>query len=275
MKYILDRHTNLRIMTVNRDKNKAREVLPLPACEHVEISDENDIVDFRPEVVLHLATYSTSSCQSEVITPMIDANITFGVKLLDVLSRIDSVAYFINVGTFAEYRLGHEAQKPAYLYSASKSAFRNFLSFYSDMCGFRFTHVVPYTIYGGQDRSKKLIDYLIESTCSDTPIDMTYGEQMLDFIHIDDVLSCFEYMIFNYSEYDAQEVHLGTGVGTRIRDLATMIEEIRGVKCNINWGARSYRPLDVMKAVAPVGNINWKASIAIQEGVKMLNINNN
>ncbi len=262
------------ILTINRDVEKAKSMLAFDNCTHVTLQDKNAILAFQPEVVLHLATFSTSSSNTEIIAPIIDANITYGVKLLDILTQASSIKMFVNVGTFAEYRLGPDKQKSAYLYSATKSAFRHFLDFYADAYAFKYITAVPYTVYGGEDTAKKLIDYMVDSIDAPTAVDMTKGEQVLDFIHVDDVVNFFLYIVENHSSRPShEEIHLGTGVGTRVRDLATLIEETHQVRCNINWGGREYRPLDVMRAVAPHNNIAWKPSISLQQGVQQIMIN--
>jgi hypothetical protein len=56
------------------------------------------IVHFRPELVYHLATLSTSRNDYDIIHPMIEANIEFGVKLLHFISITQSVKLFVNIG---------------------------------------------------------------------------------------------------------------------------------------------------------------------------------
>ena len=122
---------------------------------------------------------------------------------------------------------------------------------------------------------KRLFDYMAESLDADTPVDMTAGEQVLDFIHVDDVAGFFAYAVSHAEEFMAlpqngMDFHLGTGVGTSIRDVAKLMESITGKHCNINWGGRPYRERDIMKAVAPVekNQCSWKAKIDIRHGIQ-------
>ncbi len=246
---------------------------------HKDGIDAEAIAAFCPDVVLHLATLSTSRFDSEIIDPMLDANIRFGVHLLDALRRVAEVKqsrgerlYFINIGSCAEYRIHTEAKpKDAYLDTATKSAFRHFVDFYADACGFDYCTLVPYTVYGGQDTAKKLMDYMVESATSQTPVDMTPGEQILDFIHVDDVVRAIINIVCGDKPESGSELHLGTGIGTRVRDLATLIEQTLGIRLNINFGGREYRPLDVMYAVAPRSEwlaARWQAEVSLQEGIR-------
>ena len=205
---------------------------------------------------------------------MMKANIEFGVLLLDALSRCSAMKLFVNTGSFAEFRYGNGDFDAAYLYTASKTAFRSFVDYYSTLCGFKYMTAIPYSVYGGKMTVKRLMDYIKESMDSENPVDMTPGEQILDFIHVNDVASFFTHVLKNMdrvlSAPNGTDFHLGTGRGTSIRELAEMIEVKYGKKCNINFGGRPYRERDIMYAVAPIAKnmplIGWKANIDISEG---------
>lgn len=274
---------DVSILSICRNVRKADAICSSPRCRNVAVGDMSEaIAAFRPQVVLHLATMSTSSDDTAVIDPIIDANITFGVKLLDTLSHVDSIRLFVNVGSFAEYRLGVDAGfYDAYLYTATKSAFRHFVDYYAAKVGFRYITAVPYSVYGGNDTAKKLMDYMIDSISAPEPVKMTPGHQVLDFVHVDDIVSFFVAAVLSAcSDVDLSRLpqgavfHLGTGVGTEVRRLARIIASKVGKPLNIEWGGRAYRPLDVMHAVAPVHSnpdaIRWSPTVSIDEGVERL-----
>jgi CDP-paratose synthetase len=210
----------------------------------------------------------TSRNEKEIIDSILDANIIFGVKLLDALKECFDLKLFVNIGSFAEHRLGVDKIDNAYLYSATKTAFRQFVDYYSKLCGYKYIHVVPYTIYGGNDSQKKIINYIIDSFESTTPVKMTNGEQILDFIHISDVVSFFIHVVNNINNFTelstGETLHLGTGIGTSIRDLVELLENKFQKKANIEWGVLPYRDRDVMHAVAPIEKLmelGWKSKI--------------
>ncbi|MDR1984468.1 MAG: NAD(P)-dependent oxidoreductase [Prevotellaceae bacterium] len=271
-------YEDIEILTINRSIEKAQNLFSDLKCKHILSTDYDSIIKFNPDVVIHLATLSTSRNDMEIIKPMLEANIEFGVQLLSVLSKCNNLKLFVNVGSFAEYRSGTDKINDAYLYTATKSAFRHFVDFYSNLASFKYITAVPYTIYGGNDTAKKIIDYIRESLISQAPVKMTKGEQTLDFIHISDVVSFFAKIIENLQNIiekfpNGEEFHLGTGVGTKIRELARLIEQHENKKCNIDWGGLAYRPMDVMYAVAPIEKnnkvIKWKSKISIEEGLKL------
>ncbi len=269
---------DIELLSVVRDVRKASELLYYRQCKHVPAEEMTEaIVSFQPELVLHLATLSTSRNDYEIIKPMIDANILFGAELLNAVCNAASVKMFVNVGSFAEFRNGVErGYNDAYLYTATKSAFRHILDYYSQLCGFKYVTAVPYTVYGGNDTARKLMDYMIDSIGAEQPVKMSPGEQILDFVHVDDVVRFFADTVPDSSQWNrfgsGNNVYLGTGVGTKVRDLAVMISRQLDTALNIEWGGLDYRPLDVMYAVALVDNntslCDWKAQVSLEQGIE-------
>lgn len=259
------------VMCVVRNVEKAKGLFG-DEVQYLSTDEIQLIKSFNPEVVIHLASYLTSQNDEDSMHKLLQANIVFGTELLNAIQGCD-IRLFINIGSFAEYRLGASSPNSAYLYTATKTAFKEILRYYSDLGGYPFVHIVPYTIYGGTDSQKKIFDYVKDSLDAKKPIGMTLGEQILDFVHVDDVAACLVYFV-NHTELvvskGIREYHLGTGRGHSIRELASIIEQKFGKKANIAWGARPYRPRDVMHAVAPIGNlleIGFRATRKIEDYV--------
>ncbi len=256
---------------VVRDEVKARTLLP--ASVHIIPNDRiAEINNYGIEYVIHLASYLTSNDDYESIGKILDANILFGAKILDALRGYRGLK-FINLGSFAEYRIGAEKPDTAYFYTATKQAFRPLLDYFAIKCQWDYVHLIPYTIYGGVNNQKKLIDYVRESLGAEKPVQMSPGFQVSDFIHVNDVIDCIKYFVDNDTKWKGQRgetYHLGTGRGTNIRELAQLFEKKYGEKCNIEWGARPYRERDVMYAVAPIGkllDLGWQAKIKLEDSI--------
>ena len=97
----------------------------------------------------------------------------------------------------------------------------------------------------------------------------------LSIKRIGDKNELITHVINNFKKYlqlrNGEEFFLGTGYGTKIRDVASIIEKITGKKCNINWGGRPYRSRDIMHAVAPIAHnmelTGWHSEVSIYEGI--------
>lgn len=266
------------ILLLCRNKEKARVLFSDDKAIIKDAEDWEGVKSFNPDVVLHLASLSTSRNDSEIIKPLLDSNILYGVRLLDALKGCEKLKLFVNTGSFAEYRWGAESINDAYLYTATKSAFKFFVDYYSQLTGYKYINVIPYTIYGGKPTIKRLMDYILESMDSKEPVDMTAGEQILDFTHVDDLCDFYVHVVSRINDLqqvkNGENFHIGTGKGTTIRELASIMEEVYGKKCNINWGGLPYRDRDTMHAVAPIAKnmslLGWQAKILLINGIKLL-----
>ena len=262
------------ILEISRNLDKSLKING-SLTKKILVSDpdfKTKIYLFKPEIVIHLASYITPSDEFEEINELIQSNIYFFSKILDAVSKTN-LKIFINTGTFAEYFNGDDKFKPAYLYAATKTASRVILDYYSAAYEFKQTTVVPYTIYGGKDSREKIIDIIYNSSKKIKEINLSPGNQVLDFIHINDVIDFYITLIKNIDKLkNKSEFKLGTGIGHSLKDLAKLIEEICNVKPKINWGGIEYRKLDVMYAVADTkinkNTLNWSSKISLREGLQ-------
>jgi nucleoside-diphosphate-sugar epimerase len=245
------------------------------AISYVDLEQEklsNSIKEFNPEAVIHLAAFSTPNDEISDFLKLIEANIIFLGKVLEALKPI-SLKLFVNTGSFAEYFQGNDELDPAYLYTATKNAARYIVKYYAASYDFKFCTVCPYSLYGGVDTRKKIMDFLFESLDAQQPTDTTSGKQILDFIHVDDLVSLYLGIINNIQLIENNTTfHAGTGEGHTLKDVVRYMEKYTGEKANVNWGGRNYRKRDVMYAVADTTlqakTFNWKAKIKLEDGVK-------
>jgi nucleoside-diphosphate-sugar epimerase len=239
---------------------------------------QTDIIqDFNPQIVINLATYSSSGDDLETQYKIIDSNIVFLSNLLLVIKHL-KIELFINTGTFAEYFSNDDEFDPAYFYSATKTAGRFLIKYFSKSYSFKTVSVVPYSIYGPNDKRKKLIHALLDSLESDLPVKTTEGKQVLDFVYIDDVVRAYSALIDKAdSVEDGLVFRIGTGKGVTIRELVIEIELITGKKANILWGEIPYRKRDIMLAIADIttakSKLDWEPECNLHDGLsKMLKI---
>jgi nucleoside-diphosphate-sugar epimerase len=239
--------------------------------DDLDVNFNKKIIDFKPDIFLHLASYITPSDDYNSIDTLIGSNITYLSKIL--LNLKDSgLKSFINTGTFAEFKNGDGVLSPAYYYAATKIASKYIVDYFSNKDNYKQVYVVPYTIYGGIDTNKKLIDFLFDSLNADEKVKLTPGNQVLDFVHVEDVAEGYLQVIQNIDTIkNGSTYEIGTGIGTSVKDLASLIEDISGKKLNVEWGGREYRPNDVMLAIADVhalvDEIKWKPFIGLKEGI--------
>lgn len=231
-----------------------------------------DVSSFFPEVVVHLAAYSTSSDKPEEVTKLIESNIIFTANLLLSLENCN-LELFINTGSFSEYHKDPKIFSPTYLYSATKTSARYIIEYYAKKNDFNFINAILFTVYGKPNTTKKIIDYAIDSLNSDVAINMSDGKQILDFVHIDDVVDLYDNLINNSDNVKASRIDydIGTGKCISIRELVNILEVLSNKKANISWGTNKKRKIDTVKACADIGitesELKYKTNIDLENGL--------
>lgn len=265
------------LLELTRDIGKSEALFGKTTRKYLITEDQEALVQsitkFKPDIVIHLASYLTSGDSYSDMEKLIHSNLFFLSRILDALKQ-SPPKLFINTGTFAEYFEGDGKLNPAYLYAATKSASRSFLEYYAKAYQFVYTTVVPYTIYGGKDTQKKIIDIIYDSINNTTCLDLSPGEQILDFIHISDVVGFYQTLLLNYDKIPIKSVfHLGSGKGHNLKEVAAFVETLVGGRCNIKWGGKPYRPADVMYAVANTAaqfrQFKWRPQVSLQQGLQL------
>jgi CDP-paratose synthetase len=264
---------NYSILTISRNLTKAEEKFPTNTkIAHATIADRSVIVDFKPEIIIHLASYVTNSDALIEGEKLVESNIVYGLNVLDILKESKTVKLFLNFGTFAEYKLGGDTIQNTYLYSASKTAFRAFVEYYAQILNFQLIHLVPYTIYGTEDEKKKIFDFVLDGFFAKEPVNMSPGYQKLDFIHIQDICAILDCILQTNPEKTQQfkNIFLGTGKAYSVREVALMMEKLLNKSPKHNWGGIPYRNQEVMYATAninPLIALNCEPQIELEDGI--------
>jgi CDP-paratose synthetase len=96
---------------------------------------------------------------------------------------------------------------------------------------------------------------------------MSPGEQLLDFVHVDDVVSLSLELLDEKPTYTIENIYVGTGKGTTLKEAAKRIEILSNKKTAIDFGGIPYRMEEKMENIAPIQkNRFWNASIEIEDG---------
>lgn len=245
-----------------------------PAIHWIETGNNMaaEIRVFNPDIVIHLASHITASDDGESRERIISTNISFATQVCASLTQCKT-RLFLDTGTFAQDLYNDGSRLPAYFYSASKSAFREFFKYYNlKRPQLKYALVTPYSVYGGESTKPKLIDYIFESLNARNAINMTKGEQVLDFVHIDDLVDLYVDIVGNANGVQQDAIFYGgTGIGTTPREVANLIGIKTGREPNINWGGLPYRDPDTMHSIAHVARnmsqTQWRALITLEDGI--------
>jgi nucleoside-diphosphate-sugar epimerase len=224
--------------------------------------------DARPAVVFHLASLFLAQHRLEDVEAMISSNLLFSTQLAEAMAA-NQVKHLINTSTSWQHYENAE-YNPVNLYAATKQAFEDILDYYVAACGLRVMTLALFDTYGPNDSRPKLVSLLWNAVLNQDTLAMSSGEQMIELVHIDDVVNAF---IIGATQLEWQtEGHarfaVSSGAPLRLIELVTAFEKATGFNLSIKWGARPYRPREVM---IPWSNYNtlpgWKPTVLFAKGI--------
>lgn len=226
----------------------------------------------RPEIVFHLASRFQDRHEPHDIAGLIESNVTFGVSLAEAMLRA-GCRHLVNTGTSWQH-LGNADYEPVCLYAATKQALEVILRFFSAADGLQVITLKLFDTYGPNDRRGKLLASLKRIAAEGKTFDMSPGEQLLDLVHVADVVECFLLAADRLAAglvAGMEEYAVSSGAPLRLRDLVDLFGRVAGSELRINWGARPYRPREVMVPWSTGPALpGWQPRIALEDGLRMV-----
>jgi nucleoside-diphosphate-sugar epimerase len=226
----------------------------------------------QPDVVFHLASLTLVEHTGEQIDALIDANLRFGMHLLEAMSE-HNVKKLINTGTSWQHYNGANYD-PVNLYAATKQAFEAILDYYCNVHRFSATSVRLQSTYGPGDRRGKLLPLLLNAVLRDEKVELTPGKQKLMYVHVFDVAKAFEIIskrirLTGRVSGSHERISLWSKEIYSIKELVAIIEKCSGRKIKALWGAKGYRYREVMDPCClPSRMISWSPSIKLSEYIQ-------
>lgn len=228
------------------------------------------------DVVFHLASLFIAEHESNQINQLVDSNIKFGLHILEAMKE-SSTKLLINTGTSWQHYHTNE-YNPVDLYAATKQAFESLIKYYTEAESIRCITLKLFDTYGESDTRPKLINLLHKFADEKKELNMSPGEQVLDLVHVDDVVKAFvkayEYLVEQGVKY--KEFGVGSKSPIQLKDLIDKFELITGKRLNVIWGGRSYRNREVMKLWDSYEMLpGWSIEVNLEEGLQKYNGNSN
>ena len=200
-----------------------------------------------PQIVFHLASLFLAQHTPQDVAPLINSNLLFSTQLVEAMS-VNSVRHLVNTGTSWQHYENKE-YNPVCLYAATKQAFEAVLTYYTEVSNLSAVTLQLFDTYGPNDPRAKLFTLLRKMAHTGETLPMSPGEQLVDMVYIDDVLDAYllaaERLLQGSVNYH-QIYAVTSGKPIRLRDLIEIYSRIIGQPLAVDWGARPYRPREVM-----------------------------
>jgi nucleoside-diphosphate-sugar epimerase len=214
------------------------------------------------DIVINLVT-NFGRGKANLPSDIAETNIVYGLKLIEAATT-NGVKCFFNVDS---------ALKPEInLYAFTKRAFREIIkkSFSEKI---KIMNLRLEQVYGEHDDLFKFIPMAVDKLKRNEDLDMTFGEQQLDLLYIDDCVSAFLFLVDKFQDYPEQftSFEIGTGKTIKLKDFIEQIKQELGSTSKINYGAVDYRADEQMLSKADLNTMKgWRPTYDFSDGLKRL-----
>lgn len=182
--------------------------------------------------------------------------------------------HWLGVGSQAEFgpRSGSvsesEDKRPSSLYGLAKVIAAEQSKLLTASLGLKWSWLRVFSLYGPGDAPYWLIPTVIRQLGRDAPPELTHGEQLWDYLYIDDAAAAVLEVIRHGSSGD---FNIGSGKTIKIRELVERVRSLMESEVPLYFGSVPYRPDQVMHLQANIskicGETGWAPRVPLDEGL--------
>ena len=258
---------NVRLILLNRKGANTDRLIQISQkmsfCEMEDYSNLQGVFQCEsPDLVIHCAT------SYEQNLSVVNANLIMPLQLLQCCLQMSKKPIFINAGTILNEQINQ--------YAASKRQFVNWLDLATKemLCfNIKMDH-----FYGPFDTQSKFYIKVIQNLLNKAyAINFTFGEQVRDFVYIDDMVEAWMLIIDyalsvrNKKTNGLYDFEVATGKGIAIKDFFRLLAKLVGNDTTqLNFGVLPYRNNELMEYnfnLQPILSLNWVPKYGLDEGL--------
>lgn len=267
LKRLLD-EKRFKIIILKRSFSNTERIKSLLDSKDLKIYDINKTgisLPFQENEIDLVINLVTNYGRGSGVKPsgIFETNIVFSLKLIEEAANA-KVKYFFNTDS----ALAPEINLYAYSKKIFKYLIQNYFADKINIFNLRLEYV-----YGENDDLSKFIPMAVAKLKNNEELNMTKGEQKLDFIYVKDCVEAITYLIKNSDSYknNFEEFQIGTGQTKTLKEFIQIIKRELKSKSIINYGAIPYRVYEQMFSKADISKLGkWKPKYSVKDGVKFL-----
>jgi len=223
--------------------------------------------------VFHLATHFNGERipDYEEYNKILQSNVDFSALLAYKLLELN-INNVVITDSFTQYNLIN-GDHPANFYSISKNLSNEIFDFLG-VNKFNLVNLVIPDTYGPGDNREKLFKYLASSIKRQFKVELSPGNQLVDYLYVDDVclglIGAMELISGNiHNTFTKSKYRLSSLEVITLKELINTLNSIIGEKLLIEWGVKKYREGEVFKEsylhdLLP----NWQPRVQLNEGLR-------
>jgi len=206
---------------------------------------------------------------------VVDTHFHGVINLINFLDW-ESLKKFIQIGSSDEYGNCNAPQaefmreNPITPYSFSKVSIGYFLQMLHRTEKFPCVILRLFLVYGPGQDNKRFIPQIINGCVNDNKFDTSYGDQIRDFCHIDDILKGIFCALKN-NNVNGEVINLASGIPIKIKYLINYIQKLIG-KGFPQYGSVPYRVGENLELYADISKAKnlllWEPKILLEDGIK-------
>lgn len=252
--YIEDIRSDLNLLTYDGSYGSVAEAL-----ERVQ-----------PDIVYHLAACCSGSHGPEQTPRLVDANITFGSYLLEAMAAMGQLP-FVYAATIASH-YENAIYCPQNLYGATKQAFSDMLTYYTNTGLLRAVSLVLSDTYGPNDNRPKILNLIRNAVRSGETIALSDGTQDYDVVYIDDVVRAFQLAgehLLRKNNWRNETFQICAATPLTLRQTVEKMLEVNHLTLNAAWGQRPRQEYEIHTAIRLYPLLpGWRQLVSLDEGLK-------
>ena len=231
--------------------------------------------EHRPEIVFNAAAVVNTARTLVNAAEVIENNYGIAESVISAATET-GVRRLVQFGSIEEYGSARVPfaedmrEEPISPYSLGKTMATQYALTMGKLAPMEVCVVRPAATYGPAQGAVMLIPNIIKSCLEKKDFDMNPGEQLRDFIYVDDlvegVLACGA-----HEAATGQIINLGSGRGVKVREVVEQTLASMGNPIRVNFGVQPYRPLDFMEFYMSTEKakklLGWEAKTSLEDGI--------
>ena len=249
----------------NNPKSQSFKNTDIPLCSTKNLEEILDSQNLQFDSIIHSAT--SYGKDEETLSEINEVNYILPKRLFEIAIK-NKVKTFINFDT--------SLPDCTNAYSTTKAKFRKFASEHYDVRNLNFLNLRLQTVLGVDQRINSFPYKLVKSCfLNEEMIEITPGEQIRDFIHVNDVMDCISFLIRikNTFKNGFNDFEIGSGKGISLKLFSVLLKKISKSNTKLSFGAKNYRSNETFINVAnpeKLRDLGWVAKIELSDAIKMM-----